>query len=52
MFASRENLEDAQVRLDRFRRVVERDIGEPVVIEVDVVPIEILQFRSAPSSPE
>ncbi|MDJ0607610.1 MAG: DUF389 domain-containing protein [Kiloniellales bacterium] len=52
MFASRENLEDAQARLDEFRRIVEQDIGEPVVIEVDVVPIEILQFRSAPSLPE
>lgn len=50
--ATRDRFDDAQARLDEFRRQLSRDLGEPVVINLQVVPIEILRFTSAPGEGE
>ena len=50
MFATRDELIDAQAGLDRFRERLSREIGEPVIIEIDVVPVEFLRLRSAPAN--
>jgi len=35
-------------RVDRLRQVLSDDIGEPVVLEVDLVPIDVISVRSEP----
>ncbi len=47
MFLTHDHLEGAQTRLDDFRRVISEEIGEPITMEVDVIPIDFMRFRSA-----
>jgi len=48
-FWPRELLPNGQVALDRFREILEADIGEPVVIEIDIIPVDMVQIRSGPA---
>ena len=45
----RDKIEGVQARLGLFRDELEKKAGEPVVIEAEVIPIEILRFRAAPA---
>ena len=45
---ARDKAEGLQVRVDLFRDVLEEKVGEPVIIEIEAVPIDIIRFRSAP----
>ncbi|GHB31707.1 hypothetical protein GCM10007094_20510 [Pseudovibrio japonicus] len=51
MFLTREHMEGAQARLDDFRRVISEEIGEPIAMEVDVIPIDFLRLRSSQPKP-
>jgi hypothetical protein len=44
----RDKADGMQKRLDLFRDELENKAGEPIVIEVEAIPIEILRFRAAP----
>jgi uncharacterized hydrophobic protein (TIGR00271 family) len=44
-----DKVEGLPARLELFRRELEKKAGEPVIIEVEAVPIEVLLFRSAPA---
>lgn len=48
MFATRSKIGNGQERVDAFRERLARELGEPVVVEVDIVPIEFIQLRSVP----
>ncbi len=37
-----------QERLDRFRKYLSEDIGEPVVVELDISPVDVIQLSSEP----
>jgi uncharacterized hydrophobic protein (TIGR00271 family) len=45
----RDKIGGVQERLGLFRDELEKKAGEPVVIEAEVTPIEILRFRAAPA---
>jgi len=45
---SRDKAEGLQERLELFRDELEKKAGEPVVFEVEAIPIDILRFRAAP----
>ena len=47
---TRDRVEDYRARLELFRHELEKRVGQPVIIEVEAVPIDILLFRSAPDS--
>ena len=47
IFATRDNLEDAQQRIDKFQTLLSAEIGEPIVVEVDIIPIDLIRIRSA-----
>jgi len=44
----RDAVEGYQARLDLFRRALEEKAGEPVVVEIEAIPVDIVNFRSAP----
>lgn len=50
--ATRDRVGQAQERLDGFRRRLSDDLGEPVVVELDLIPIEVMHLRSAPAAAE
>jgi len=35
-------------QLELFRSELENQVGEPVVIEIEAIPVDIVRFRSAP----
>ena len=39
---------NTQKRVDMFRESLTEDIGEPVVVEFDVIPVDILNIKSQP----
>jgi hypothetical protein len=41
-------MKNLQERLDEFREILSVDIGEPVVLDLDVIPIDIVSVRSEP----
>lgn len=47
MFTVKGALRGGQDKLDDFRMALEEELGEPVVIEIDVIPIDVLHYRSA-----
>ena len=47
MFLTRDHMEGAQARLDDFRRIISEEIGEPITMEVDVIPIDFMRIRSS-----
>jgi len=38
---------DGQARLDLFRRFLEDEVGEPVDVTFEIVPVEVLSLRSS-----
>ena len=44
----RNRVEGYGERLDLFRQALEEELGQPVVLEVEAVPVDVLNFRSAP----
>ena len=46
IFATRDNLANAQARVDELRDAIAEDIGEPVSLQVDMVPIERIRVVS------
>jgi uncharacterized hydrophobic protein (TIGR00271 family) len=46
IFATRNNLKGAQQRIDKFQTALSAEIGEPIVVEVDIIPIDLVQIRS------
>ncbi len=47
-FTPKDRMEDLQERLDEFREILSADIGEPVVLDMDVIPVDIVSVRSEP----
>jgi uncharacterized hydrophobic protein (TIGR00271 family) len=43
----RDRIVDGQARLDLFRKYLEDKIGEPATVTFEIVPVEVLSFRSA-----
>ena len=39
---------DPQEPLDVFREYLSADIGEPVVVELDIIPVDMVHLRSEP----
>jgi hypothetical protein len=37
-----------QKRIDLFREYLSEDIGEPVVVEFDLIPVDMIHLRSQP----
>jgi uncharacterized hydrophobic protein (TIGR00271 family) len=35
-------------RVDRIQQVLSEDVGEPVVLEIDLIPVDVVRLRSAP----
>ena len=48
-FVPKDTMSSGQETLDRYREILEADIGEPVVIEMDIIPVEMVQIRSGPA---
>ena len=48
--APKEDMADMQRRTDLLRQYLSESIGEPVVVEVEVIPIEFHHFTSTPDS--
>jgi hypothetical protein len=40
---------NAQERVDQLRKVISADVGEPIVLQLNAVPVEFIQFRSEPA---
>ena len=40
--------QDVQKRVDQFREYLMEDIGEPVMVEFDVIPVDLMNFKSQP----
>jgi hypothetical protein len=43
----RDRLADGQARLDLFRKFLEGEVGEPVDVTFEIVPVEVLSLRSS-----
>ena len=50
MFATRESLKNAQQRVNGFQSILSAELGEPVVVELEIIPIDLIRIRSAPSN--
>jgi uncharacterized hydrophobic protein (TIGR00271 family) len=48
VFSPKDRMKNLQERLDEFREILSVDIGEPVVLDLDVIPIDIVSVRSEP----
>jgi uncharacterized hydrophobic protein (TIGR00271 family) len=44
----KDTMDDAQRRADVFRQFLSVEIGEPLVLELDMIPVEMVQIRSEP----
>ena len=44
----RDKVEGAQARLEFFQRALQEKIGEPVIMEMEVTPVDLVQIRAAP----
>jgi uncharacterized membrane protein len=44
----RDKVDGVPARLDLFRRELEEKAGEPVIVEIEAIPVDIVLFRSAP----
>jgi hypothetical protein len=49
---ARDKVEGLQARLELFRRELEKKAGEPVIIEIEAIAVDIVNFRSAPDGDE
>ncbi len=48
-FTPKDMMLNFQERLDDFREILSADIGEPVVLDFDVIPVEVVSIRSEPA---
>jgi uncharacterized hydrophobic protein (TIGR00271 family) len=48
-FAPRDIMADSQQRFDELREIFSADIGEPMILVVDLIPVEISRIRSGPA---
>lgn len=46
VFIPRDRMENLQGRVDEFRQFLTADVGEPVVLDVDMVPVDVVSVRS------
>jgi hypothetical protein len=44
----KQGMPDLQKRVDDFRKYLMEDIGEPVVVEFDLIPVDMMNFKSQP----
>ncbi len=42
-------MSNLQERMDQLREIISEDIGDPVVLEFNVIPVEFIQIRSEPA---
>ncbi|MDJ0951215.1 MAG: DUF389 domain-containing protein [Alphaproteobacteria bacterium] len=42
-------MSNVQDRMDKFQGILAADIGEPVVLELDIIPVDIVRIRSGPA---
>jgi uncharacterized hydrophobic protein (TIGR00271 family) len=47
--AVKDMIPNAQKRMDQIRKIISEDIGEPVVLVADLIPVETVQIKSAPT---
>ena len=48
MFMQRDKMENVQGRLDEFRKILSAEIGQPVVVDMTLAPVDIVTVHSAP----
>ena len=48
MFMQRDKMQNLQGRLDEFRTVLSAEIGQPVVVDMTLAPVDIVTVHSAP----
>lgn len=48
MFMQRDKMENLQGRLDEFRRFLSAEVGEPVVVDMTLAPVDVVSVHSAP----
>ena len=48
----RDKVEGLPARLELFRHELEEKVGEPVIFEIEAIPVDIVLFRSAPDGDE
>jgi hypothetical protein len=48
-FSPKNMMSKAQQRFDQLRQILSVDLGEPVVLVVDIIPVEFVQIRSEPA---
>jgi len=46
MFTTKEGMESLQGRVDKFREILSADVGEPIVIDLVLIPVEVVSLRS------
>ena len=51
-FAPRITTEDFQKRIDVFQQYLSAELKEPVHLQVQVIPVEMLRFKAGPSTAE
>lgn len=51
MFMHKDKMENVQGRLDEFRKILSAEIGQPVVVDMTLAPVEIVSVHSAPPKP-
>ena len=49
--APHENIPGMQEKVDMLRQYISESIGEPVAVEMEVIPIEFVRFQSMPPDP-
>jgi uncharacterized hydrophobic protein (TIGR00271 family) len=50
-FSPKDMMSDPQQRFDRLREILSVDVGEPLILLVDLVSVETVQIRSEPEKP-
>ncbi len=48
-YTQKDAMTNAQERLNEFQKLLAADIGEPVIMELDLIPVDIVRIRSAPA---
>ena len=48
MFMQRDKMGNVQGRLDEFRKLLSAEVGEPVVVDMTLAPVDIVSVHSAP----
>ncbi len=48
-FVPKSYASNVEERMHSFRKIISADVGEPIVLEIDAVPVEVIHVRSPPS---